>query len=108
SRHAVQRSLEDHARTSPRHAGDMDQRCRGVSWSVCGLRSDLVMAQACTENDLPLDYASNVALYPRFQEYFVTNRPLLLAVWGKNDPSFLPADNRMFNTLGKHPRRSTR
>jgi len=40
--------------------------------------------------DLFLDYASNVALYPKFQEYFRTNKPPLLAVWGKNDPFFLP------------------
>src|SRR5207302_170974 len=33
--------------------------------------------------DLFLDYASNVALYPKFQEYFRTYRPPLLAVWGK-------------------------
>jgi pimeloyl-ACP methyl ester carboxylesterase len=39
--------------------------------------------------DLFLDYASNVALYPKFQEYFRTQRPPLLAVWGKNDPFFL-------------------
>lgn len=41
--------------------------------------------------DLLLDYASNVALYPTFQEYFRTSRPPLLAVWGQNDPFFLPA-----------------
>jgi pimeloyl-ACP methyl ester carboxylesterase len=41
--------------------------------------------------DLFLDYASNVALYPKFQEYFRTSRPPLLAVWGKNDPFFVPA-----------------
>lgn len=40
--------------------------------------------------DLFLDYASNVALYPKFQEYFRTKRPPILAVWGKNDPFFLP------------------
>jgi pimeloyl-ACP methyl ester carboxylesterase len=40
--------------------------------------------------DLFLDYASNVALYPKFQEYFRTERPPVLAVWGKNDPFFLP------------------
>jgi pimeloyl-ACP methyl ester carboxylesterase len=40
--------------------------------------------------DLFLDYASNVALYPKFQEYFRTHHPPLLAVWGKNDPFFLP------------------
>ncbi len=41
--------------------------------------------------DLFLDYASNVELYPAFQEYFRTSRPPLLAVWGKNDPFFLPS-----------------
>lgn len=40
--------------------------------------------------DLFLDYASNVALYPKFQEYFRTKQTPLLAVWGKNDPFFLP------------------
>jgi len=37
--------------------------------------------------DLFLDYASNVAIYPVFQEYFRTSRPPLLAVWGSNDRS---------------------
>jgi len=46
--------------------------------------------------DLFLDYASNVALYPKFQEYFRTRRPQLLAVWGKNDPFFLPAGAEAF------------
>ena len=46
--------------------------------------------------DLFLDYASNVELYPRFQEYFRTKRPPLLAVWGKNDPFFLPAGAEAF------------
>ena len=41
--------------------------------------------------DLFLDYASNVALYPGFQAYFRKHRPPLLAVWGSNDPFFLPA-----------------
>src|ERR1700741_206248 len=40
--------------------------------------------------DLFLDYASNVALYPAWQQYFRSKRPPLLAVWGKNDPFFLP------------------
>ena len=44
--------------------------------------------------DLFLDHASNVALYPKFQEYFRSKRVPLLAVWGKNDPFFLPAWRR--------------
>lgn len=46
--------------------------------------------------DLFLDYASNVALYPKFQEYFRTVKPPLLAVWGKNDPFFLPEGAEAF------------
>jgi pimeloyl-ACP methyl ester carboxylesterase len=46
--------------------------------------------------DLFLDYASNVALYPKFQEYFRKERPPLLAVWGQNDPFFLPAGAKAF------------
>ncbi len=41
--------------------------------------------------DLVLDYASNVAMYPEFQAWFRAWQPPLLAVWGKNDPFFLPA-----------------
>jgi pimeloyl-ACP methyl ester carboxylesterase len=41
--------------------------------------------------DLFLDYANNISLYPRFHEYFAAKRPPFLAVWGKNDPFFLPA-----------------
>jgi pimeloyl-ACP methyl ester carboxylesterase len=41
--------------------------------------------------DLLKDYASNVTLYPQFQEYFRKHQPPVLAVWGKNDPFFLPA-----------------
>ena len=40
--------------------------------------------------DLFGDYKSNVALYPTFQKYFRTCKPPFLAVWGKNDPFFLP------------------
>jgi pimeloyl-ACP methyl ester carboxylesterase len=46
--------------------------------------------------DLLGDYQSNVALYPKFQEYFRTRRPPLLAVWGKNDPFFVPAGAKAF------------
>lgn len=41
--------------------------------------------------DLFLDYANNVKLYPAFHEYFRTWQPPLLAIWGRNDPFFLPA-----------------
>jgi pimeloyl-ACP methyl ester carboxylesterase len=40
--------------------------------------------------DLFLDYASNLALYPAFQEFFRKYQPPTLAIWGKNDPFFIP------------------
>jgi len=40
--------------------------------------------------DLFLDYANNLKLYPAFQAYFRKHQPPLLAVWGKNDPFFIP------------------
>jgi pimeloyl-ACP methyl ester carboxylesterase len=46
--------------------------------------------------DLFLDYASNVQLYPKFQEYFRKSKPPLLAIWGKNDPFFIPAGAEAF------------
>jgi pimeloyl-ACP methyl ester carboxylesterase len=46
--------------------------------------------------DLFGDYKSNVALYLSFQKYFRSHKPLLLAVWGKNDPFFVPAGAEAF------------
>jgi pimeloyl-ACP methyl ester carboxylesterase len=46
--------------------------------------------------DLFGDYKSNVALYPQFQRYFRTHKPPLLAVWGRNDPFFLPPGAEAF------------
>lgn len=38
----------------------------------------------------------NVALYPRFQQYFRTEQALILAFWGKNDPIFVPPGAEAF------------
>ncbi|MGH8233674.1 MAG: alpha/beta fold hydrolase [Rhodanobacteraceae bacterium] len=46
--------------------------------------------------DLFGDYKSNVALYPTFQKYFRSHKPPFLAVWGKNDPFFLPPGAEAF------------
>src|SRR5579863_2970931 len=46
--------------------------------------------------DLFLDYASNIKLYPKFQEYFRKSKPPLLAIWGKNDPFFIPPEPKAF------------
>ncbi len=46
--------------------------------------------------DLFGDYQTNVALYPKFQEYFRTHKPPLLAIWGDKDPFFLPPGAEAF------------
>ena len=46
--------------------------------------------------DLFLDYATNVKLYPAFQDYFRKAQPPLLAIWGKNDPFFVPVGAEAF------------
>lgn len=46
--------------------------------------------------DLLGDYQTNVAMYPTFQSYFRSHKPRLLAVWGRNDPFFLPPGAEAF------------
>ncbi|MBY0284815.1 MAG: alpha/beta hydrolase [Sphingomonas sp.] len=46
--------------------------------------------------DLLLDYASNVAAYDSFQAYFRDHQPPLLALWGQNDPFFIPPGAEAF------------
>ncbi|MFJ8477059.1 alpha/beta fold hydrolase [Kitasatospora sp. NPDC094011] len=46
--------------------------------------------------DLFGDYRTNVARYPAFQDYLRRHQPPLLAVWGRNDPFFLPAGAEAF------------
>ncbi|NKJ39474.1 alpha/beta hydrolase [Rhizobium sp. SG570] len=46
--------------------------------------------------DLLLDYQSNVALYDTIQAYLRKHQPPVLAVWGKNDPFFIPPGAEAF------------
>ena len=46
--------------------------------------------------DLYLDYSTNVELYSKFQAYFREFKPLLLAIWGKNDIFFIPPGAEAF------------
>lgn len=64
-----------------------------VAPDAIALESDLVSrpGNAEVQLELLLDYASNVQKYSEFQAYFRKHQPPLLAVWGKNDPFFLPA-----------------
>jgi pimeloyl-ACP methyl ester carboxylesterase len=52
--------------------------------------------------DLFLDYANNVKLYPAFQEYFRRSKPPMLAIWGKNDPYFIPPGAEAFRRDNPH------
>jgi pimeloyl-ACP methyl ester carboxylesterase len=46
--------------------------------------------------DLLLDYQSNVGLYDTIQAYLRQHQPPVLAVWGKNDPFFIPPGAEAF------------
>ena len=70
----------------------------GLLLSGTGVEMDSARKTILVVDDDPgvLDYASNVALYPKFQEYFRSNHPPMLAVWGKHDPFFLPPGAEAF------------
>lgn len=46
--------------------------------------------------DLLLDYGSNLRQYPHLHAYFRQYKPPTLAIWGRNDPFFLPAGAQAF------------
>ncbi|GAB5590721.1 hypothetical protein Unana1_05621 [Umbelopsis nana] len=46
--------------------------------------------------DIFYDYRTNVALYPQFQAYIKERKVPVLAVWGKNDPIFIPPGAEAF------------
>jgi pimeloyl-ACP methyl ester carboxylesterase len=63
------------------------------------LLDDLYLARPGNDEiqlDLLLDYRSNVAAYDSFHAYFRAHQPRLLAIWGKNDPFFIPAGAEAF------------
>lgn len=48
--------------------------------------------QTQIQSDLFYDYRTNVASYPRWQAWLRAKQPKTLVVWGRYDPSFLPAE----------------
>lgn len=46
--------------------------------------------------DLLLDYGSNIKQYAQLHEFFRRQQPPLLAIWGRNDPFFVPAGAEAF------------
>jgi pimeloyl-ACP methyl ester carboxylesterase len=71
------------------HGAPADRPIDPATWTL-----DTLLMQrpgnADIQLDLILDYASNVKLYPAFQEYFRKHQPSTLAIWGRYDPFFLP------------------
>jgi pimeloyl-ACP methyl ester carboxylesterase len=62
-----------------------------------------VLAHAATERigidaqmDLLMDYGQNIKQYSQLHAYFRQHQPPLLAIWGQNDPFFLPVGARSF------------
>lgn len=47
--------------------------------------------EAAIQLDLFYDYQTNVASYPRWQDWLREHQPRLLVVWGRYDPSFTVA-----------------
>jgi len=69
----------------------------GTRWQYThGVGDPESVANKDIQLDLFLDYASNLKLYPAFQDYFRKAKPPLLAIWGKNDPFFIPAGAEAF------------
>ena len=54
--------------------------------------------------DLLGDYKINVALYGDIQAYLRDKRPPVLAIWGKNDPFFLPPVQRPSSGTSRTPK----
>ncbi|RSZ59792.1 alpha/beta hydrolase [Massilia atriviolacea] len=46
--------------------------------------------------DLLLDYGQNIRQYARLHEFFRRTQPPTLAIWGRNDPFFLPVGAEAF------------
>ena len=46
--------------------------------------------------NLKLDYKRNLERYPLIQAFFRERRPKLLAIWGRNDPYFIPPGAEAF------------
>jgi pimeloyl-ACP methyl ester carboxylesterase len=79
-------------------AQDTTSRAASSASSRLRLARSLLARPGADEVQLDLfgDYQSNVARYPSFQRYFRMHKPPLLAVWGRNDPFFLPAGAEAF------------
>jgi pimeloyl-ACP methyl ester carboxylesterase len=60
------------------------------------LPAGLEKLTAFVELEFPDGFASAPGRNPSFQNYFRMHKPRFLAVWGKNDPFFLPQGAEAF------------
>jgi len=79
------------------------QYTEGVNDPALIAPESYMLAQAAVERlgvdiqlDLIMNYGENIKQYAEVQEYFRSRQPALLAIWGKNDPFFLPAGAEAF------------
>ena len=89
-REATRGSLSDDAIRFQYHHGAPEELVAPDGWELDTFYMHRPDAQEI-QLDLILSYRSNVAIYPDFQAYFRKYHPPVLAVWGKNDPFFIPA-----------------
>jgi surfactin synthase thioesterase subunit len=59
----------------------------------------LFYLQPCWNPRTPPPDRKNIDLYPAFHQYFREHQPPLLAIWGKNDPIFIPPGAEAFKTV---------
>ena len=64
------------------------------TWQLAHAAIERVGVEA--QMDLLLDYGQNIKQYSQLHEFFRSHRPPTLAIWGKNDPFFVPAGAEAF------------
>ena len=69
--------------------GTEDESVSPDEYSLDLYYASVIPDYAEKQSDLIFDYQNNVKMYPVFQEYLRKYQPKLLAIWGKDDPSFI-------------------
>ena len=64
------------------------------TWQLAHAAIERIGVEA--QMDLLLDYGQNIKQYTQLHEFFRSRRPPTLAIWGKNDPFFVPAGAEAF------------
>nr|WP_315222629.1 alpha/beta hydrolase [uncultured Duganella sp.] len=64
------------------------------TWQLAHAAIERIGVEA--QMDLLLDYGQNIKQYTQLHEFFRSHRPPTLAIWGKNDPFFVPAGAEAF------------